>query len=77
MQVLFENKKAVGLEFIHKGLKKQVFVKKEIILSGGAIGSPQILLLSGIGPKKHLKDLNVSIIRINEIYFKDTRLIES
>lgn len=61
-KILFENKKAIGLEFIHKGLKKQVFVKKEIVLSGGAIGSPQILLLSGVGPKKHLKELNIPVI---------------
>ena len=58
-QVLINNKKAVGVEFIRNGRKERVLVGKEIILSAGAVGSPQILMLSGIGPKEHLKEMNV------------------
>ena len=53
-QILFRGKQAVGLELIHDGTKKTIMVKNEIILSAGAVGSPQILMLSGIGPKQHL-----------------------
>lgn len=35
---------------------------REIIVSGGAVNSPQILLLSGIGPKEHLHAVNVSVV---------------
>ena len=36
--------------------------RREVILSSGAIGSPHLLMLSGIGPKEHLRDFNVNII---------------
>lgn len=36
---------------------------REIIVSGGAVNSPQLLLLSGIGPKEHLDAVNVSVVK--------------
>ncbi|XP_054159948.1 glucose dehydrogenase [FAD, quinone]-like [Oppia nitens] len=62
-KVLFNDKKqAIGVEFTKNGIKQQVYAKKEVILSAGVIGSAQLLLLSGVGPKKHLQDLNIPII---------------
>ena len=61
-KVIFENKKAVGVEFIQQGIKKTVHANKEVILSAGAIQSPQILQLSGIGPAKLLQELNIPVI---------------
>ncbi|CAL1542137.1 unnamed protein product [Lymnaea stagnalis] len=61
-KILFEGNRAVGVSLIHDGRKEIVKVNKEIILSAGAIGSPQILLLSGIGPKEHLKDLGIPVL---------------
>lgn len=52
--------KAEGIEFLRFGNKYIARAKKGIILSAGAIESPKLLMLSGIGPKKHLEDLNVS-----------------
>lgn len=48
-----------GVQFIMNGQKQQVNVGKEVVLSGGSINSPQIMLLSGIGPKEHLKSVNI------------------
>lgn len=50
-----EKKEATGVEFILKNRKFKVNAKKETIISGGAVNTPQILMLSGIGPEKHLK----------------------
>ncbi|XP_060593362.1 glucose dehydrogenase [FAD, quinone]-like [Ruditapes philippinarum] len=52
---------ATGITFIQDGIKNTVNAKKEVILSAGAIGSPHILMLSGIGPKKHLDDLKINV----------------
>lgn len=57
----FPGTKASGVEYIHRGVLKTVYAWKEVILSAGAIGSPQILLLSGIGPRDHLEQLKVDL----------------
>ena len=49
-RVLFENKKAVGVEIVQEGRKQVLHAETEVILSAGAIQSPQILQLSGVGP---------------------------
>ena len=59
LQILFENKRAVGVEYVKNGRLETVLARKEIVLSAGAIGSPQILMLSGIGHKDHLSKFGV------------------
>ena len=61
-KVIFENKKAVGVEFIQQGSKKTIRSTKEVILSAGAIQSPQILQLSGVGPAKLLQEFNIPVV---------------
>ncbi|KAH9504711.1 hypothetical protein Btru_062622 [Bulinus truncatus] len=61
-KIIIKDKKTVGVEVIKDGRKYTIGVTKEVILSGGAIGSPQILMLSGIGPKKHLEDLKIPVV---------------
>ncbi|KAK3103277.1 hypothetical protein FSP39_018107 [Pinctada imbricata] len=56
-KVLIENKSASGVELIRGNRKHRVYARKEVILSGGSINTPQLLMLSGIGPKKHLESL--------------------
>ena len=51
--------RAVGVEYMTEGRLRTVKARKEVILSAGAIGSPQILMLSGIGHKDHLRKFGV------------------
>ena len=57
-----DTKEAVGVQFEKKGKIYQVRANKEVILSAGSIGSPQILMLSGIGPADHLSSLGINVI---------------
>ena len=50
-----------GVQLIKGNRKYTVLTNKEVILSGGSINSPVLLMLSGIGPKQHLQDLQVCI----------------
>jgi choline dehydrogenase len=61
-KLIFENKKAVGIELMQGGVKKIVRANKEVILSAGAIQSPQILQLSGVGPAKLLQEFNIPLV---------------
>jgi len=62
-KILFDDqKRAIGVTFSRNGTNHNVFARKEVIISAGVIGSPQLLMLSGIGPKEHLEELNISVI---------------
>jgi len=55
--------KAIGVEYYRKNKMYQVFARKEVIISSGAINSPQLLMLSGIGPKNHLISKGIEVVR--------------
>lgn len=55
------DKKAVKVHFSYKGKNMTAKNKKDVILSAGALSSPQILMLSGIGPEKHLQEFNIEV----------------
>jgi len=61
-KVILENKIATGVEYSINGNKKALKANKEVILCAGSIGSPQLLQLSGIGPKKVLDDAGVDVL---------------
>ncbi|MCP4235306.1 MAG: choline dehydrogenase, partial [Aestuariibacter sp.] len=61
-RLLFENKKAVGVEYQRQGETCIAMAGREVILSAGSINSPQILQLSGIGPQKLLRDSGISVV---------------
>lgn len=54
-RILFEGQRATGVAYTRKGIASQATARREVILSGGAINSPQLLMLSGIGAADHLK----------------------
>ena len=62
LRILFANKKAIGVEFERDGNITNIKANREIILSAGAFGSPQLLMCSGIGPAEHLKSLNIPVL---------------
>jgi choline dehydrogenase len=60
--LLFENRRGVGIEYLCDGRKHTARADREVILSGGSINSPQLLLLSGIGPADELKRAGIQTI---------------
>ena len=63
-KILIENEKAIGVEiYIGKNSTEKIYCNKEVILSAGAIQSPQILKISGIGPKEELQQFNIEVIK--------------
>ncbi|MFT6579958.1 MAG: choline dehydrogenase [Alphaproteobacteria bacterium] len=61
-RVLFDGKRAIGVEYQRGGSTQQVRASREVILCGGAVNSPQLLQLSGVGPASLLNDLGVPVI---------------
>ena len=61
-RVLFEGKRAVGIEYERHGTLHQVRAAREVLLSGGSINSVQLLKLSGIGPAEELKSLGIDVL---------------
>jgi choline dehydrogenase len=61
-RVLFEGRRAVGVEYRRGDRTVQARAGREVILSGGAINSPQLLMLSGIGDAEHLKEHGIAVV---------------
>ncbi|MEX1147995.1 MAG: GMC oxidoreductase, partial [Sphingomonadales bacterium] len=59
-KILFEDTRAIGVRMVRKGQTRDIIAAREIILSAGAIASPKILMLSGVGPAAQLKDHGIS-----------------
>ena len=58
----FEGRRAVGVRWRQGGAMRSARCRGEIVLAAGAIGSPQILMLSGIGPAAHLRDNGIDVL---------------
>src|SRR5579872_2559935 len=61
-RIVIEGGRAVGVEYVRDGVRMRAGARREVILSGGAINSPQLLQLSGIGPAPHLKSLGIEVV---------------
>ncbi len=62
-RVLFEGQRAVGVAYRQNGQTQQVSARREVILSAGAVQSPQILMLSGVGDAAALRDNGIDVVR--------------
>lgn len=73
-RVLFHGKKAIGVElirqvdfpasdYIDSSTRDKLYCEEAVILAGGAINTPQLLLLSGVGPGQHLKDYSIPVVQ--------------
>lgn len=61
-RVLFDGTRAVGVEYAERGQRARVVAERETIVCGGAVGSPHLLLLSGIGPAQELAAHGVRVV---------------
>lgn len=61
-RLVFDGKRVVGLEVSEHGKIRTILCGAEVILSAGAIGSPQLLMLSGVGPAKNLQENGIQVI---------------
>lgn len=61
-RILFEGKRAIGVEYKQNNEIKKLFAKREVILSAGAVNSPQLLQLSGVGDPQHLMGLGIDMV---------------
>src|SRR5262249_10686470 len=63
MRLLIENGRAVGVEYRTRAGLAQARVRREVIVPGGVYGSPQLLMLSGLGPAEHLQKFGIPVVR--------------
>ena len=62
-KIIFDGTKAIGVEVNIKGKITRIYANKEIILSSGSINSPQLLMVSGVGPANHIKEKGIEVIK--------------
>lgn len=61
-RVLFDGKRAIGVEYLLGGSLQRVMACREVVLSGGAVNTPQLLMLSGIGDAKQLRAVGIDVL---------------
>jgi len=61
-KVIIEGGRAVGVDYVYHGEPETARANAEVILSGGAVNSPQLLMLSGIGPAEHLIEMGIDVV---------------
>ena len=58
-----DTRRAEGVEVVHKNVTIAVFASKEVVVSAGPVRSPQLLMLSGLGPRDHIRSFDVEVIK--------------
>ncbi|MBV7339932.1 choline dehydrogenase [Chloroflexi bacterium TSY] len=61
-QLLFDEQRCVGVKYMQNGHEHTEQANRDVILSGGAINSPQLLMLSGVGPDDHLQAMGIQTV---------------
>ena len=62
-RITFDGRRATGAAFRRDGRLRTAFAASEVILCSGAVNSPQLLMLSGIGPQRHLAEFGVAVVQ--------------
>ncbi|MCX5579410.1 GMC family oxidoreductase [Kaistia terrae] len=62
-KILFTGNRAIGVEYRQDGTLKSVRADQEVVVTAGAVGSPKIMLLSGVGPADQLKALGIDVVQ--------------
>ncbi|MDH4114887.1 MAG: GMC family oxidoreductase N-terminal domain-containing protein, partial [Burkholderiaceae bacterium] len=58
--ILFDGRRAVGVRFVQGGQVRELRARREVLLAAGALQSPQLLMVSGVGPAVHLRELGIT-----------------
>jgi choline dehydrogenase len=61
-RMAFEGRRAGGVHYLHRGREQKARARREVILCGGPINSPQLLKLSGVGPEAELRSLGIDVV---------------
>lgn len=61
-RLLFDGRRCIGAEFRQGGAMRRINAAREVILCGGAVNSPHVLQMSGIGPAEHLRSLGIEVL---------------
>ena len=61
-RILFSGRRAIGVQYLAHGIARTAYADGEVIVSGGAFNSPQLLQLSGLGPAKILRDFGIDVV---------------
>ncbi len=64
-RILFQNRRAIGVEYVRRGQTHHAFAEREVIMAAGAIQTPQLLMLSGIGDPAILKYHGIAVVSEN------------
>jgi choline dehydrogenase-like flavoprotein len=61
-RIVFTGIRAAGVEYLGRGGPEIAYAEREVLLAAGAIGSPHLLLLSGVGPAEHLREMGLPVV---------------
>lgn len=62
LRLLFDGRRATGVRIVRDGIEQTLCARREIVVSGGAFNSPQLLLASGVGPAQQLRALGIPVV---------------
>ena len=61
-RIVFEGARATGVDYVRGGASRRARAESEVVVTAGAIGSPKIMMLSGVGPAVHLKEQGIEVV---------------
>jgi choline dehydrogenase len=62
LRLLLDGHRCIGVEYAVEGQARRARATEEVVLAAGAVGSPKLLMLSGLGPERHLRELGIDVV---------------